>query len=70
MMANVPLSLTKCKLLLTDTGQVDNATGGLANGAGWDMRGTDCGQARTLGELTWGKWGGLRYEGQMGQAET
>jgi len=70
MTTNVSSGLTKYKLLLTDTGQADNATGCLAKGAGWDMRGTDCGQARTWGELTWGKWDGLRHEGQMGHAET
>jgi len=62
MMTSESSGLTKYKLLLTDTGQADNATGGLAKGAGWDMRGTDCGQARTRGELTWGKWGRLRHE--------
>ena len=31
-----------------DTGQADNATGGLAKGAGWDMTGTDCGQMRQV----------------------
>ena len=70
MTTNVSSGLTKYKLLLTDTGQANNATGGLVKGAGWDMRGTDCGRARTWGELTWGKWYGLRHEGQMGHTET
>jgi len=47
MTTNVSSSLTKYKLLLTDTRRADNATGGLAKGAGWDMRGADCRQART-----------------------
>jgi len=64
MTTNVSSGLTKYKLLLTETGQADNATGGLAKGAGWDMRGTDCGQARTWEELTWGKWDRLRHEGK------
>ena len=63
MMTNVSSGPTKYKLLLTDTGQADNATGGQAKGAGWDMRGTDCGWAETWGELTWGKWNGLRHKG-------
>jgi len=47
MTTNVSSGLTTYELLLTDTGQADNATGGLAKGAGWHMRGTDCGRART-----------------------
>jgi len=47
MTTNVSSSLTKYKLLLTDTRWADNAKGGLAKGAGWDMRGADCRQART-----------------------
>jgi len=47
MTTNVSSSLTKYKLFLTDAGQTDNETGGLAKGVGWDMRGTDFGQART-----------------------
>jgi len=46
MMTNVSSGLTKYKLLLMAIGQADNATRGLVKGAGWDMRGTDCRQAR------------------------
>jgi len=44
---NVSSGLTKYKLFLKDTGQADNATGCLAKGTGWDMRGTDLGQNGT-----------------------
>ena len=63
MMTNVSSDPKKNKFLLADTGQADNATGGQAKGAGWDMRGTDCGWAETWGELIWGKWNGLRHKG-------
>jgi len=46
MMTNVSSGLTKYKLLLMNIGQADNATGGLVKGAGQDMRGADCRQAR------------------------
>jgi len=54
--------------LLADTGQADNATGGLAKEAGWDMRGTDFGQMGQAGDMRgtdWGgKWDRLRHEGK------
>ena len=65
MTTNVSSGLTKYKLLLTETGQADNATGGLAKGAGWDMRGTDLGQMGQAGDMR-----GTDWVGQMGQAGT